>query len=598
MNVNIIFSVCSFIYISLIAIMYFSKERIKSIENKIYSVIMITTVIGLSFEIIGAILNITLSFSSLMTNILFKLVMVYFFSWAFEFYIYIYFISKDKKKLNYNLIYMIYFSLALVTLILPLYSKIKNGFVQYTYGPSVNFVYAISGLFILGSVISMLSNCKKIKMKKYIPLFVFMTLGIIMAIIQAKYPQLILMSSVEAFVTILMYFTIENPDAQIMRELYKNKKLIEKANEDTSNFLFKMTQDIKRPVKEIIEISKNMEELDNISDLKVSAKKINNKSIDVDYLINDALDVSNMNTRTLKIYDSRYNPVNLFKEVEYRFENDLDKNVKFTFEMSKAIPSYLYGDSIKLKQVINSLLNNAKDHTSSGEIVMSVSGLVKYGICRLIIDVTDTGIGMSIETVNEILSLNSEQLSKINLHNRDGEILKLKEVKKLVTLLGGNMMVKSEEGKGTTVNIVLDQKIVETKETEISKKLENYEQTLYKNKKVMVVDDDAKELARITTYLEVHDADVSGSLFGRDCIEKISSNVKYDLILLDDETSTYSALEVLKELKRNKKFNTPVVVLINDNKEFIKLHYLQDGFADCVMKSKLESEINRIMKRF
>lgn len=598
MNVNIIFSVCSFIYISLIAIMYFSKERIKSIENKIYSVIMITTVIGLSFEIIGAILNITLSFSSLMTNILFKLVMVYFFSWAFEFYIYIYFISKDKKKLNYNLIYMIYFSLALATLILPLYSKIKNGFVQYTYGPSVNFVYAISGLFILGSVISMLSNYKKIKMKKYIPLFVFMTLGIIMAIIQAKYPQLILMSSVEAFVTILMYFTIENPDAQIMRELYKNKKLIEKANEDTSNFLFKMTQDIKRPVKEIIEISKSMEEFDNISDLKMSAKEINNKSIDVDYLINDALDVSNMNTRTLKIYDSRYNPVNLFKEVEYRFENDLDKNVKFTFEMSKAIPSYLYGDSIKLKQVINSVLNNAKDHTSSGEIVMSVSGLVKYGICRLIIDVTDTGRGMSIETVNEILSLNSEQLSKINLHNRDGEILKLKEVKKLVTLLGGNMMVKSEEGKGTTVNIVLDQKIVETKETEISKKLENYEQTLYKNKKVMVVDDDAKELARITTYLEVHDADVSGSLFGRDCIEKIFSNVKYDLILLDDETSTYSALEVLKELKKNKKFNTPVVVLINDNKEFIKLHYLQDGFADCVMKSKLESEINRIMKRF
>ena len=159
-------------------------------------------------------------------------------------------------------------------------------------------------------------------------------------------------------------------------------------------------------------------------------------------------------------------------------------------------------------------------------------------------------------------------------------------------------MVKSEEKSGTTISIVLEQKIVESKETEISKKLESYEQSLYRNKRVMVVDDDAKELAQITTFLENHDASVSGSLFGRDAIEKIASNIKYDLILLDDETSTYSALEVLKELKKNKKFNIPVVVMINDNKEFIRLHYLQDGFADCIMKSKLESEINRIMKRF
>ena len=114
----------------------------------------------------------------------------------------------------------------------------------------------------------------------------------------------------------------------------------------------------------------------------------------------------------------------------------------------------------------------------------------------------------------------------------------------------------------------------------------------------MVVDDDAKELAKITSILEKHNANVSGSLFGRDCIEKIGYKHKFDLIILDDETSTYSALEVLKELKKNKKFNIPVVVMIDDNKEFIKLHYLQDGFADCILKSKLESELERIIKRF
>jgi CheY-like chemotaxis protein len=390
-----------------------------------------------------------------------------------------------------------------------------------------------------------------------------------------------------------MYYTIENPDLKMMEELYKNKKLIEKNNEDTSNFLFRITQDIKRPVKDIIEVSSNVD-----GDLKSKMKYINNTSISLDYLINDALDVSSMNTKRIKVYDTRYNALNLFKEEKYKFENRLNKNVKFNFTISNGIPEYLYGDSLKLKQVISSVLENALEHTEKGEITLDISSIIKYGICRLIISITDSGKGMGIEEINNILSLNSEDMAKIDLRNMDDKDLNLKEVKKLVALIGGNLMVKSEEGRGTEINIILEQKIVPTKETEITKKLESYEQSLYHNKKVMVVDDDAKELASITSYLEKNEAIVSGSLFGRDCIEKIEANMKYDLILLDDETDTYSALEVLKELKKNKKFNIPVVIMIDDSKEFIKLHYLQDGFSEVIMKSKLESEIDRIMKRF
>ena len=114
----------------------------------------------------------------------------------------------------------------------------------------------------------------------------------------------------------------------------------------------------------------------------------------------------------------------------------------------------------------------------------------------------------------------------------------------------------------------------------------------------MVVDDDAKELTKITSELEKSGANVSSSLFGRDIIEKVSNNQKFDLIILDDETSTYSGLEVLKELKKNHKFNTPVVIMIDDRKEFIKLEYLKDGFSDVILKSKLKSELERIMERF
>ena len=604
MIVGVSVIVCSLIYSIMVAILYFNKKRINNIENKIYKLMVCMNIYGLFNELACCYFTFyekVSPFNEFMCAIFNKLFIIYMFSWLFTFTCYVFFVTfKDKKfvkkKVN-TIIGSLYTILFVIIFLLPI-EYYSDGTYVYSYGLAPNMVMFFGTLTILFDIWCVFRNKKNMKNRQYYPLYVLIILMIIVLIIRNINPGIILINSTFAFITVLMYFTIENPDIQMMEELYKNKKLIEKSSQDTSNFLFRMTQDIKKPVKDIIEASKRYESLNNLEDAKEGFKYINNMSIDLDYLINDALDVSSMTTKKLKIFDSRYNPSNIFKEIKYRFEKQIDKDIKFNFTISNVIPNYLYGDSIKLKQVVNSILFNALKHTHSGDISLDVSGIVKYGVCRLIITINDTGDGISIEEVNNILSLNSEALASIDLRNRDGDILNLKEVKKMVSLLGGNFMVKSEDKIGTTINIVLEQKIVESKESEISKKLESYEQSLYKNKRVMVVDDDAKELTKITTWLENHDAEVSGSLFGRDIIEKIASNIKYDLIILDDETSTYSALDVLKELKKNKKFNIPVVVMINDNKEFIRLHYLQDGFADCIMKSKLESEINRIMKRF
>lgn len=599
--------ICSLIYSIMLTILYFTKRRINNIENKIYKLMVCMNIFGLFNELICCYFTFyehVSTFHEIMCAVVNRIFILYMLSWLFVFTCYVFFVTfKDKFSLKHskkrvNTIFgIIYAVLFVLSFVLPLYYY-SDGEYVYSYGPAANLLMIFGGATILFDIWCVFKNKKNMKNRQYYPLYVLIVLMIIVLIIRNVNPGIILINSTFAFITVLMYFTIENPDVQMMEELYRNKKLVEKSNQDTSNFLFRMTQDIKKPVKDIIEISEKLQDYNDMKEIKEGIKYINNTSNNLDYLINDALDVSSMTTKKLKIFDSRYNPVNIFKEIKYRFEKQIDKDVKFNFTISNVIPSYLYGDSIKLKQAVNSVLTNALKHTNTGEINLDVSGIVKYGVCRLIITISDTGDGISIEEVNNILSLNSEELSRIDLRNRDGDILNLKEVKKLISLLGGNFMVKSEEEGGTTISMILEQKIVESKETEISKKLESYEQSLYRNKQVMVVDDDAKELAQITTFLENHDASVSGSLFGRDAIEKIASNIKYDLILLDDETSTYSALEVLKELKKNKKFNIPVVVMINDNKEFIRLHYLQDGFADCIMKSKLESEIDRIMKRF
>lgn len=598
---SVYFQICSLGFIILLIIIYFSKQRLNSLENNVFVSTMFANLAAVVFDIASVFAIYYLGENSIITYFVGKTYLLCIIIWLLSLSLYIYVISQKNAKKNCPrvkfILMIIGFICGLVIFTLPIYFN-SEPYKIYSYGPSVQATYALASAAIAVWIFMIVKNFKQIKIKKCIPIIFYVIAGSLSALLQSSYPEILLVSFVETFVTFLMYFTIENPDMQLTRELYKNRKLIEKSNQDTSNFLFRMTQDIKRPVKEIIEASARIQSYDDVEEIKKGVKFISNASLNLDYLINDALDVSNMTTKKLKIFDSRYNPTNVFKEIKFRFESQLSKDIKFNYSISNAIPNYLYGDSIKLKQAVNSVLNSALKHTETGEIDLDISSIIKYGVCRLMITISDTGSGMNIEEVNNILSLNNDALSKIDLRNRDGEILNLKEVKRLVSLLGGNLMVKSEIGEGTSVSIVLDQKIVESEETEISKKLETYEQSLYRNKSVMVVDDDVKELAQITSWLEQDDAEVTGSLFGRDVIEKIASNVKYDLIILDDETSTYSALDVLKELKKNPKFNIPVVIMIDDNKEFIRLHYLQDGFADCIMKSKLESEIKRIMKRF
>ncbi len=598
MSVGISFTLCSFFFILLLTIVYFSKQRVKTEENTIYSYLVITSLFGTSIGVPCYYFMKEYEKFTIPNLITSKGYLVYLVIWISLFSFYILSISFKNIKLNRfkKLFEILCVVFSIMVCILPLYYENSNEIV-YSYGPATNFMYLISAVAILIILFSAVTNIKQLTQKRFVPVIAFIIIGTAIMIIQKINPGLLLITFGEAFITFMMYFTIENPDVQMMEELYRNKKLIEKSSEDTSNFLFRMTQDIKKPIQDIIDVSHDMYEIDDIKEIKDGAKIVNNKAKELDYFVNDALDVSSMSTKTIKIFNTRYNPRTLFNETKYIAENSINKNVKFEFNVASTLPSYLYGDSIKLKQAISSIIDNSVKNTTSGFISLNVDAIIKYDICRLLITVSDSGNGMDIEEVNDILSLNIDDLSKVKLSD-DKKLYNLKEIKKLTMVLGGNLIVKSELGKGTTVSITFDQKVVENNKLDISKKLDLYEQSLHSNLKVMVVDDDAKELARITSILENMDAHVSGSLFGRDVIDKISNRHKFDLIILDDETSTYSGLEVLKELKKNPKFNIPVVIMINDGKEFIKLQYLKDGFSDVILKSKLKSELGRVVSKF
>ena len=135
---------------------------------------------------------------------------------------------------------------------LPIDLVLENNFqTRYTTGPSVYFSYGVSGVLVLIMLILIIKNFKNILNKKYIPVLIFFVVGTASIVIQSIFPQLLLLTYVETFICVIMYFTIENPDMKLLRELHKSKEISDNANEEKTLFLYNMTNDIRSITKDI-----------------------------------------------------------------------------------------------------------------------------------------------------------------------------------------------------------------------------------------------------------------------------------------------------------------------------------------------------------
>lgn len=594
--VSVSFSICSFIYIIIFALVYFNKKRIDLIENKVYTYMLITTIIGLSIDIIGYFLFQNGELYSIKNIAIAKIYLVYYFTWTLLLTTYTFIISTKAKKLNYEKIFKklspVYAIITLIILILRINIQ-KTGTSLYSYGPSVNLVYLLSGVFIIIMFICILKNIKNIRRKEYIPLLVFIIFGTIVMLIQQCYPELLLLITCHSIVTALMYFTIENPDIQMVEELNKNKKLTEQNFEEKANFLFKISQDLKQPLEQITKISN---ELIETSQDQEKLKIINSNSKQLYTYINNALDVSNMDIKNLKIINNSYNTNNLFEEIRLRVKTELknqNKEIDFRYNTSKDLPKTLYGDDSKLKQSLLSIVFTSIKHIEKGFIEINVNSIVKYGICRLMIEISDSGSGMSLEKINKILSttgeLTQEELEKIDKLN-----ISLTLSHKIIKALNGNLIIKSEENEGTTFLIIIDQKIKPDEKTETEKKIDEYSKKIELNKKILVVSSEKEIINKIKNIYEKKGIDVINSLYGKDVLNRLQEQEKYETILIDDQLTNESGIDILKQIQNLTE--QPIIIMLDKNKEFISKQYIEDGFKEYIIKDNLEEEIKKINK--
>lgn len=598
-------TILSAVYMCSLAIAYFSKDRILSIENKIYSNMIKLSWIGIMIDAISCLLVIFNATGSIYFRVITILMFMYYILWSGLFVSYTFAISFEKKGISsqekdkaylkkINCILLFFIVCALLVPVLPLNYYMDNN-VIYPEGFAVNFTYFIAAfLSVILMFVFMMKNRKNIKSKKYIPVYCLIVLFVVAVIIQKLNPGFILTTTVECFITFIMYFTIENPDYKIIEELNRNKSIIEKTSQSASNFMFKITTDSKKYLNSIENIVTSSLEENNKEVYKNSCKQMLGIIKEADMYLNNVIDISAIDVKNIKISNEKYNISKIFEEIKLQNKTKINDNINFIINISPNLPEKLYGDKIRIKQVVSSLIANAIKHTKEGFISLDVNTIIKYDACRLIISVEDSGSGLGLEKVNDILSFN-ENISELELSKIDTLDLGLKIIKKIIKMLGGSLLLTSKEGKGTKVTIVLDQIIADNINVELEEKLANYNQILG-FQKILVVDDDLNELSNIENYFNEQGIETVGTMYGTDVLDKIRTGQRFDLIIIDDEMKPTNAINVLDELKKIEDLNSKIIVLLNEKKLSIGKHYLEEGFDDFVNKAKLDVEIKRIVK--
>ena len=594
-----IFTIYSLFYSLLINIVYFSSSRLRSIENKIFEKIMLTNFVGVLLAI-GSYFTIkNIDRFELLNTFVSKGYIVYLLTWLTLFSVYIFVISikegKDKKsEVNkiINLFGILYLIFLIIIIIKPLYYHNINGAI-YSYGPSANVMYIVSIVYITVWLIRLSTNIKRIRDKKYLPIFAFMGLGLVVMIIQKQHPELLLMTSMETFIVFLMYHTIENPDMQIIEEVHRAKEISDNANEEKSMFLYNMTNEIRGITKDIDYSADNiLEEVDNkkvdVLNIGNSAREIKNNTAKFTTMTNEILDISQMDSN-IKIYNDKYNVKIIIKELVQIYKKKAeDKGISFRTNIASDIPPYLYGDSMGLKKALSIILDNSVKYTSSGFIDFDVSTIIKRDIARLVITVEDSGSGIKAEDLNKIFNKKVNDNEKLNIKYN------LYNAKRLVVLMGGTIIPSSVYGRGTTIKVVLDQKIADMDDA-----LDKYE-SVYDKKSILLVDDNVSSGKIFTKMLKDTNIELSIVTSGKECLDKIRNKDKYDLILLDEDMEPLDGITVMRKLKEIRTFNTKTILLTKNNDYEYNDDYLEYGFDGYLLKpidkDKLFELIDKYLK--
>ncbi len=607
MDLNISLIIASTIYLSIILFFFFSRKKVNNYETKLYSYLLIIDVISILFEFLCVMSAKLIAGVNLFTYIVGRGFLIAIVFWIIMFTLYIIIATLNKKQLeNWNqnnsffkkiLIYIILINIILM-ICLPLHYY-TDGKIAYTYGASTNYLVIILVFSAILDIFCLIKSFKYLEKKKILPILGFVFSIFVLAIVRSISPGIQIVSTTFTFVTILMYFTIENPDVKMIEQLNIAKDAADKANRAKTEFLSSMSHEIRTPLNAIVGFSECMLSSKDLNETKEFAKDVVDASQNLLEIVNGILDISKIEANKMEIIPKEYNPREVFNSLCTLVKPRIgEKPIEFKVNISPDLPGVLKGDMGKVKQIILNLLTNAAKYTDKGSIEFNVTCINRQDTkkCLLYIAVKDTGRGIKQENIDKLFN-KFERLDEDKNTTIEGTGLGLAITKSLAEMMGGKITVSSKYEEGSVFRVYLEQDIISMEIPENKNEEIEIDYSTHPGKRILIVDDSKINLKVANQILKPYNFNVKLVESGYECLE-LMENQTFDLILMDIMMPKMNGVETLNRLKEIEGFDTPVVALTADAIEGTDEKYLSAGFDAYLSKPIDRYELDRVLKKF
>ena len=608
---SLLFPIACLVYLGMFTLSYFSKANKSYAQNRIYRYMLLASILYVFVQII-AVTILNYHGDGTLVKSFWRISFDFCIMWYALFYFYsVALITKSRetnlfrfiKATPYRIIMAAIFFIGIIvySFFLP-YAGLDKNDMTYVPGNTAIIVWAFCLVIDALIVLTVVMQGKDLTKKEKLVIIISLVFTLAFMSVQVLIPSISIIPLAFGLEMYYLYFSTENPDLVLIEESEDARKAIDASNREKTKILSGIAYEINEPMQTVSKIANDLSVAPyNEESAKTCLKQISEYGLNLVDAVDVILDVSRINGGETGTGSNNYNIADTVRNLVNATTNMIGtKKISINVDVDSNISSVLNGDEEKLYQCVSNVLANAVKYTEVGKIGLTVVGTKNNNNEVLLFKVSDTGVGIKPDEVNNIFKDNIDTNDFSNPESGRGISLTL--TKKFLESMGGRIWFESNYRVGSTFFIEVTQKVVNPApigtfeiKTEVSTDKVKLDCSNYK---LLIVDDDKLNIKVIKRLIADYKFQVDSANSGDECIKKIKSGAQYDLIFLDDRMPELSGLETVKIIKQLSPNICPVIVLTANALAGMKESYLNKGFDGYLSKPIDLVEVDNVIEKF